>query len=568
MYYLEQLTVELAEAVNKALGQKAISASDFVLPPDKTMGDLSLPCFAAAKALGVNPAEVAKNLTDKLTHPAVAQIKAAGPYANITFSPVINAGIVQSILKKPAIYGKQNWGAKKRIMQEYANLNTHKEVHIGHVRNIAYGDAVNRTLAANGFMSIPVSYINDFGIHVAKTLWHYRKTNAIEPRENKGFFLGQLYTASVKAMGDDPVLKAEVGEVKKAIEGREGDIYKLWKKTRKWSLDQFASVYKDLDVTFKDTFYESDFLDEGLRVTKNLKEKGILIESRGAIIADLEQYKLGVLPVIRSDGTALYPVADFGLTFHKVKKYKLDTSIWVIDIRQRQHFDQLFKVLELAGLKADLQHLLYDFVKLPSGMMSSRSGNVITYEDIKKQTIAEAVRETKQRHVDWPEKKIANVARVLAFGALKFEMIKVSGEKVITFDVATALRFDGFTAGYIQYAYARIQSIVRKTPAAVKKARPDFATLTESRERNLIMTLGRFPDIVRKAGETYQPSEIAKYLYELAQLYSDYYHVVPMLNDKTLPAVIAISRVELSKAVAVVIKRGLDLLGIEVIEEM
>ena len=376
-------------------------------------------------------------------------------------------------------------------------------------RNIAFGDAVNRILAANGFTAIPVAYINDFGIHAAKTLWHYLKTNAIEPETNKGFFLGQLYAAATAELGDDPVKKAEVGEVMKAIESRQGEIYELWRKTRQWSLDQWTEVSQELGVKLETTFYESDFIDEGLKIVEDLKAKKILVESQGAIIANLEDDKLGVLVVIRSDGTALYPVADFALTFHKVNEYKLDTSLWVVDIRQGQYFHQLFKVLEQAGLKAHLAHLPYDFVKLPSGMMSSRSGNIIKYEDLKNETLQKVVVETKKRHDDWSEEKINEVARVLAFGALKFEMVKVAGDKIITFDMETALRFEGFTAAYIQYTYARIQSIVRKA-TRLETVEPDYMALIEPRERQLTIALARFPEVVRKAGENYQPSEIAR----------------------------------------------------------
>ncbi len=567
MYYLETLKQQLADDINKALKKKAVSPSDFVMPPKADMGDICLPCFAAAQLLGSNPAAVANTIAASFSSKTGTAV-AAGPYVNISFLPAINSGVITQITQKPESYGDQKWGGKKRVMQEYGNGNTHKEIHIGHLRNIAYGDAVNRILAANGFTSIPVAYINDFGIHTAKTLWHYLKTKPKEPSERKGFFLGQLYAASVAAMGDDPKSKQEVGEVMKAIESRKGDVYKLWKKTRAWSLKQWDDLNKELGVKLTTTFYESDFVEKGLKMVEELKAKGILVDSQGAVIANLEDHNLGVLVVIRSDGTALYPVADFALTFEKVKKYKLDTSLWVVDIRQRQYLSQLFKVLELAGLKAALGQLPYEFVKLPSGMMSSRSGNIISFDDLKKQTFDKAEAETKKRHADWPAKKVEKVVRTISYGALKFEMIKVGGEKVITFDIDTALRFEGFTAAYIQYTFARIQSVVRKVPAAMKAVRPDFATLTESRERALVMTLARFPEIIRKAGESYQPSEVAKYLYELAQLYNDYYHAVPMLNDKSLPAVIAITRVELSKAVAAVIKRGLGLLGIGTIDEM
>ncbi len=569
MYFLEKTKEELAAAINKIISRPLVLAEHFVLPPDPKLGDVSLPCFALAKEMGENPGVIAQNIAEILPAiPLITRVQAAGPYLNITFSAEVTSALVREVIKNPKNYGVTTLGKKKRVMLEYANGNTHKEVHIGHLRNIAYGDAVNRILAANGYTAIPVAYINDFGIHAAKTLWHFLKSKAKAPKEHKGIFLGQLYAAAVTAMGDGAAAKAEVGEVMKAIESKKGAIYSLWKQTRRWSLDQWKEVSKELGVQFTTTFYESDFIAEGLRMVKTLQAKGILIPSQGAIIADLEQYNLGVLVVIRSDGTALYPVADLSLTFHKVKKFRLDSSLWVIDIRQSQYINQLFKVLELAGLKAHLAHLPYEVVKLPSGMMSSRSGNIIAYEDLKQQTIAKAIEETMKRHAEWTKKKAEKVARVLAFGALKFEMIKVSGEKMITFDIESALRFEGFTAAYLQYTYARIKSIKRKAPAAIVKMRPAFSELSEERERRLAVTLGRFSEIIAAAGKAYEPSEVARYVYELAQLFNDYYHGVPILNDKSLKPSLAAARLQLAEACALVIKRGLELLGVDVVEEM
>jgi arginyl-tRNA synthetase len=391
---------------------------------------------------------------------------------------------------------------------------------------------------------------------------------AIESHRIFTNFLGQLYAEATKKIGEDPMAKAEVGVVMKAIESRKGETYRLWKKTRQWSLDQGAAVNKELGVNFVTTFYESDFIARGLKMVEDLKKQKILIPSQGAIIADLEKYNLGVLVVIRSDGTALYPVADFALTTYKVKKYKLDTALWVVDIRQGQYLDQLSKVLELNGLKAHLAHLPYEFVKLPSGMMSSRTGNIIAYEDLKAEALKKTYEETKKRHLDWSEKKVMAVSRVLAFGALKFEMVKVSGEKVITFDMETALRFDGYTSAYLQYTYARIKSMTRKITPAVKKAKVNYSLLEESREKKLAMLLARFPEVVVIAGETYQPSEIARYLHELGQLFNDYYHLVPILNDTSLAPSLAKARLELAVAASLVIKKGLDLLGVETVEEM
>ncbi len=568
MYFLENLKIELAQAINTVLPRPLILGSDFVLPPEAYLGDLSLPCFAVAKELQTNPVMIAQKIVASFSHPMVIKAEVAGPYVNISLKVDIIGGVINEILKKNNQYGMNMSGEKKRVMQEYANGNTHKEYHVGHLRNIAFGDAINRILSANGYTSLPVSYINDFGIHVAKTLWYYQKTNAQAPIDNKGYFLGQLYTAAVKSLEDQPETKAEVGEVMKAIESRSGVIYDLWKKTRQWSLEQMEKINQELGVNFATIFYESDYIEEGFKIVKDLVTKGILIKSEGAVIANLEQYNLGVLVVLRSDGTALYPVADLSLTIHKVKKYKLDTSLWVVDIRQGQYLKQLFKVLELYGLKAHLAHLPYEFVTLPSGMMSSRSGNVITYEELKTEALKRTREEIIKRHSDWEEIKIKKVAEVLALGALKFEMVKVSGDKVITFDMEKALRFEGFTAAYLQYTYVRVKSLLRKASSEVLVSKSNLSELKDEKEKQLAMKLSFFPEIVAIAGKIYQPSEIARYIYEVAQLFNDYYHSTPILHDADVNIALVKARLDLCNSVAIVIEKALNLLGIEIVEEM
>ncbi len=573
MYALDKIKSDLVQTINKIIKNPAVSVVDFVPTPQAELGDISLPCFLLAKALAKNPAEIAADLASRLSNIEwIEKATAAGPYLNITLNSVASAAILKDIEKHGAEYGSNKSGAKKRLMIEYSNANTHKEYHVGHLRNIAYGDAVNRILAANGWKVYPVSYINDFGIHVAKTLWWlYHKENKAAQEiikkgiENKGYFLGQQYAQATQELEARAEAKGEVSEVMKAVESRRGEMYSLWKKTRQWNIDHFDRIYKELNVKFATIFYENEFVKQGSKIVAELLAQGILKQSDGAVIADLEKYKLGVLVVLRSDGTALYPVADLALAIAKVKKYKLDSSLYVVDIRQGLYFDQLFKLLELYGIKANFAHLGYDFVKLPSGMMSSRSGNIIPYEDLKAMALEKAKSEIIQRHSDWSTKTINHVASVVAFGALKFEMIKVGADKSITFDIDSALRFDGFTSAYLQYTYARIQSIKRKATPAFKKLKVDYAQLNDVREKSLIIKLACFPIAISAAGEKKDPAEIAKYVFDLAQAANDYYHAVPVLKaDQATGA----ARLALLNSTALIIKQALNLLGIEVVEEM
>ncbi len=648
MYTLEKIKQNIAKEINKALapldgntdgvknlrngkhltglGANTVQASDLISPPNPEFGDLSMPCFSLFKAFGTlrsvpnaprSPAETASWMVGEMGQSSVvSSVKAAGPYLNFILNKnYLIQNVIKEIEGKKEEYGENKIGKNKKVMIEYSNANTHKEYHVGHLRNICYGDAVNKILSANGYKSIPVSYINDFGIHVAKTLWAYeefylrehlnagcgapapRHPSRLKPEEsngagapsatvgyqfsaaeksNKGRFLGQVYVRAARELEKNETAKRLVAMMMKKIESRSGAEYKLWEKTRQWSIAQFDKIYKELGVKFERIFYENEVIDKGMELVGKLYEKGILTKSDGAIIADLNEYDLGVLVFLRSDGTALYPVADLALAEEKFKKYKLDNSIYVVDIRQGQYFKQLFKVLELMGHKQEMKHLGYDFVKLPSGMMSSRTGNVVTYEELREQAIEKAVGETKKRHKDWSIGKIKQAAGAIVNGAIKFEMIKVGANQPITFDIDKALRFEGYTAAYLQYTYARIQSINKKTknpPYAKtsedkqknKKTNINFNNLAKNKEGKLVIKLAKYPDVVLRAGENYDPSEIAKYLFELGQAFNDYYHSVPVLKAEQE---IREARLTLINAVARVIENGLGLLGIKVVEEM
>ncbi len=563
IYILEELEEMIVSALKL---EKAI----FSYPPKSELGDLSLACFEPAKKNRQNPAEFAADLAAKLKNCRELQkyfsdIKAVGPYLNFFISPeYLAASVIGTIKKAKTAYGSNHAGAGRKVMIEYSNGNTHKEYHVGHLRNISYGDAINHLLDANGYRSIPVSYINDFGIHIAKTIWNWRRNPEYRASsEAKGYLLGKCYSEASRLLEDNPEGKVEVAKIMKEIESRSGASYELWKETREWSIEYFSSIYKELGIRFSEIFYESEVIDNGLKLVEDLKAKGILRLSEGALIADLEKYELGVLPVIRSDGTALYPVADLSLASEKFKKYDLSRSIYVVDVRQSLYFKQLFKIIELMGYKQPLVHLTYDFVTLPEGMMSSRTGNVITYKELRDKLFAKLSEETSSRHQDWTAGRVKAVAMTLTVATIKFEMLKVSADKIITFNIEEAARFDGYTACYLQYGYARLKSIVRKE--GLRFGAADLNRLKEAKEKELLIKMAKYPEVIAQAGAKYNPSEVAKYLFELVQLFSDYYHEVNIL--KAEPKVRK-ARLALIKALAQVLHNGFDILGIEALEEM
>lgn len=563
MNFLASLRQSVAKSINIYLEAEYVNPADFVYPPDSKKGDLTLPLFALSAKLEKNPVELAKELALNIESKFFS-LSATGPYLNFVFNSLSAERILLGIEQDGNNYGFLTFGAGHEVMIEYSNINSHKEYHLGHLRNIAYGDAMAKIYAASGYKVWPVSYVNDFGIHVAKTIWAWRRFKDDLPQgdSDKGFVLGQAYVKAVNALKDNQAGEKEVSAIMQSIETMQGNDFKDWQETRAWSLDYFAKIYAELNIHFKEYYFESEYIAAGKKLVAELLEKGIFKKSEGAVIADLEQYDLGVLVVLRSDGTATYPVADLALAQEKFKRHNLFKSLYVVDKRQSLYFRQLFKILELMGYEAEMTHLPYEFVKLPNGMMSSRSGNTITYRDLYIQIFDKIKSEILSRHADWEETKIVDTANNVSVGILKFEMLKVGADKIITFDINEAMLTSGYTSVYLQYAGARLQSILRK---ADNSNSADISLLSHAKESFLISILSRYPEIVEKAQIENDPSVVAKYLFELAQLFNDYYHEINILNAEES---IKLARLKLLEGIKQVLSNGLNLLGIAFLEEI
>lgn len=551
---------EIKKILATSLG---IDVSDIIYPPSSDLGDFSWPIFKAAKEQNVSAPELAEKIKnsivgDKKLNKIFAKVEVKGAYLNFfVFSNYLITQVIKTISEHKGNYGRNNSGQNEVSVFEFSNVNTHKTFHIGHLRNISFGDSIYKISLANGFKAYPISYINDFGIHTAKALWSYKQKFSND--------LNACYAQTVKEIEENPLVVKEVGAIKSDIEKRQGLNYRLWKKTRKMSLLEFNNIYKKLKIKFKKTYFESDVIDRGIKLVDNFVKKNILVKSEGAIIANLEKFDLGVLPVIRSDGTALYPVADFALAEVKAKAFKnMKNSFIIVDIRQSLHFKQLFKVLNLAGFKQKFIHLAHEFITLPEGMMSSRSGNAVAFIDLYNQTVEKLIVETKTRRPNWSNKKIKLNCEKLAVAVLKFEMLKVATTKIITFDIKEATKFDGFSALYILYGLVRIKSILNKNNFS-KKNKFNVNLLDDKLEKEIALKLAKYPDVVKKAYSDYNPSEIAKYLFELFKIFNDYYQKVNIMQ----------SEIELRKArlafiysISQVATNALGLLGIESLEEI
>lgn len=549
--------------------QIEIMPADLEIPPSEAMGDWGWPCFNLAKEQKKSPATVAKEIAAKLVaSELIAQVKAVGPYVNFTIDyGKVAQLIIAEILKQKNKFGQGKAGKAQRVMIEFSQPNTHKELHIGHLRNICIGSALVNLYRASGYKVIAANYIGDTGAHVAKTLWYLQnyvnQTDYPAGRRELGEFLGQAYTASVKKIKENEAYQAQAQEILKKLESGDPGLTKLWQQTRQWSLDLFKEVYQELGVKFDVVFYESEEEKQSQKMSAQLLKYPFIKKSQGALIADLNEYDLGVLVLLRKDGTALYGIKDLPLAVKKFKKFKISRSIYLIDIRQSQYLKQIFKILQLMGFNKEMIHVPYEFVQLKSGIISSRSGNVITYEEVKDAALNKAIEETQKRHPLWSDEKIKEVSSKIVTAALKFGMLKSGNDKILTFDLESALDTAGFSGPYLQYTAARMNSVLNK--AGKQKSKPDYNNLQANIEKTLIKDLLAYQEILMAVISSNDPAVLSQYLYKLAQNFNAFYHELPILKAEPK---IKMSRLHLLKSINQVIINGMELLGLPILEEM
>jgi arginyl-tRNA synthetase len=568
MYALATAKKEAYTALKKALGKQAGVTVDMLLtPPKPEYGDLSFPCFELAKGLKRNPAEIASEVAAKIgPSKLIREISSVGPYVNFKFDDATFAEhILNDVLKQKSRYGKSTTGKGKKVLIEYANPNTHKEIHVGHLRNFSLGAAVVNILRFNGYEAVPVSYINDLGNNVAKCLWGLEKLHPGEeaPTENRLNYLGRIYAEANAAIGDDDIKKAEVSEIQRQLELMEGEWVPLWKKTQKWSLDGLKEIFDQFGLELNHIYLEHDIIDETHAIVKRLLTDGLAKMSEGAVIVDLEEQGLGVNLLRKSDGTLLYNAKDLALAFKKEQDYDADRLIIVVDNRQSLAMRQLIATLRLMNFPGDVQHLSYDMVTLPDGAMSSRKGNIVRWSDMYDAMYTKLAAETVARHPDWSTRKVAATARALTIASVKFVMLRQDPEKVLTFDMEESMAAEGYTAPYVLYTVARIHTLLNKAEIAPEER---AMLLTHPLENALLKLIAKFPDVVQLAGSTYRASAIAQYAFELAQTFASYYEAVRILDDNNHDRIAA--RLGLLDVVRQTLSNAMGTLGIEVVKEM
>lgn len=558
--------------IDKLLRRAGVSG-DITLtkPPNLEMGDLAFACFDLAKAEKKNPVEVAKNIHNTLRKKRstiVERVQCNGPYVNFFLSTAtLGRLIVRDIEKRGSRYGSTKIGKRQKILIEYPSNNTHKEFHVGHLRNICIGNTLVELYKKNGFRVIPVNYLNDFGAHVVRCLWGIKKFHAGEvPPENKQKWLGDIYAEASRYTKEHPEeTKDELDALQTQLEARRSSIWKLFLETRQWSMDGIHALFRELGVNHTHEFYEKDVKARGQEIVDSLLKRGIAkIGEGGAVIVDLTTYKLDIALLRKSTGAGLYLTSDLALAEKKFKKFpSIKESLHITGMEQNFYFQQLFQVLRLSGFAGKMTHIGYGLVNTKTGKMSSRSGNVILYEEIRDDVRAAIERETKARHSDWDEEQSNAVIRTLTDAVLKFTLQKHESGKNIIFDLEEAVSFDGFTAPYILYAVARMNSILRKSE--VRDLKSETAGLGEPEEKKLLLLLAQYSGIIEKALIDYNPSTVTRYCFDVAQAFNEFYNTHRVLDAEEN---IRCARLSLIQATRTVLTDALRLLTIDTVEEM
>src|SRR3989338_4769754 len=551
--------MDFKEEIIKLLKKEVKEEINLEIPPEFNLGDYAFPCFSLARIFKKNPNEIALELRKKIKAQFLEKVEAKGPYLNFFIDKKLFS---ENSLKEALKEKKQKKG--KKILVEYCHANTHKAFHIGHTRNICLGESICRILEENGNKVIRANYQGDIGMHVAKTIYGLLNLNKIglkEPKENKGKWLGLVYAAASNLAKDEKIAE-EINLINQKLYAGDKKLVKIWKESRKWSIDYFEkTVYPDFNVRFNRFYFESEVEKDGIKIAKNLLKENYAKLDQGAAIIDLEKYGLGIYLILKSDETALYSTKDLALAELQEKEHKPDLILHIVGSEQNLYFKQLFKTIELFNKKLaeKERHLSYELVILPTGKMSSREGKVILYDNTVNEMIEYAKKEIRKKWEKINEKELEKRAKKISMAAIKYSMLSQDMKKAIVFDQEKSVSFDGDTGPYLLYSYVRANSILKKSK---KKAKIPKKEIIE-KEFLLIKKISNFNEILTKAGEHMNPYLISNYLFDLAQSFNEFYNNYQVIGSEKEEFLLCIV-----KAFKKTISKGLYLLGIETIEEM
>ena len=553
---------ELAKVID-SLDQSAIS-NLLEQPKSSDLGDIAFPAFSLAKVERKAPQAIAADIAEKIDPSHFEKVVATGPYVNFFLNKAkISDQVIKEVIKEGADYGQQNEGNGGNITIDLSSPNIAKPFSVGHLRSTVIGDALSNIFRKMGYNTIKINHLGDWGKQFGLLMVAYKKWGNKEAVEaNPIDELLQLYVRINAEIENDPALDDEGRLWFKKLEDGDPEATELWQWFRDESLVEFNRIYELLGVEFDslngEAFYNNK-MDEAVKI---LEDKGLLKESKGASIVDLDDVNLPPAMIKKSDGATLYITRDIATAMYRARTYNFVKNVYVVGQEQSNHFRQLKAVLKKMGFdwSDDMIHVDFGLVTKNRQKLSTRKGNIILLEPTLQEAISRAKAQIEEKNPNLENKEA--VAHAVGVGAVKFYDLKTDRRNGYDFDLEAMVSFEGETGPYVQYAYARIQSILRK--ADFKPSLDANYNLNDAESWEIIKLIQDFARVVKRASDNFEPSLIAKYSISLAQAFNKYYAHTRILDETPERD----SRLALSYATAVVLKEALRMLGVEAPEKM
>lgn len=555
-------------------------------------GNLTVMVFPFVKVARKSPEDTGRQIGEWLVEnvEAVSAFNVIKGFLNISIDPAFWMHTLEAAAENPEFGFRKVSDTSPLVMVEYSSPNTNKPLHLGHVRNNLLGYSLSQILKANGNRVVKTNIVNDRGIHICKSMLAWQKWGNGATPESTGqkgdHLIGDCYVAfdkhyraevaeimereniSKEEAEKKSTLMAEAHEMLRKWEAGDKDVRHLWETMNSWVYAGFDETYRQLGVDFDKIYYESQTYLEGKDlVLKGLEEGKMYRKEDGSVWADLTEEGLDHKLLLRSDGTSVYMTQDIGTAKLRYRDFPIDKMIYVVGNEQNYHFQVLALLLDRLGFKwgKDLTHFSYGMVELPNGKMKSREGTVVDADDLMASMVASATEASADRFKDMDSAEAAEVSRMVGLGALKYFLLKVDPRKNMLFNPEESIDFNGNTGPFLQYTYARIQSVIRRSGVEnVFGLRPD--AVPNDKEVALIQKIADFPGVVADAGRTYSPALIANYAYDLAKEYNQFYHDYSILKEENDE--VRDMRLLLSATTARTLKSAVSLLGMEMPERM
>lgn len=554
----------IADKINVAgVGSDEI-ASSITLPPNSQMGDYALPCFKFAKVLRKSPVAIAEALAaDIISDDVISEVTAVNGYVNFRINKDgLSREVIQKISDEWQNYGGSSVGAGKTVCIDYSSVNIAKPFHIGHLSTTVIGSSLYKIFKFLGYNAVGINHLGDYGTQFGKLISAYKHWGNREEVQNGGIHaINDLYVRFNNEA--DEQMEREAREYFRLIESGDREANELFEWFKSLTLEYVKKIYERLNVHFDSYAGERFYTDKMAPVIEELKQKGLLKESNGAQIVDLEAYGMPPCLILRSDGASLYATRDIAAAIYRKKTYDFYKCLYVVAYQQNLHFRQFFKVLELMGKDwaKDLVHVAYGMVSLEDGAMSTRKGKVVWLEDVIAKCVEKAYAVINEKNPALENK--GEIAEKVGIGAVIFGALYNNKIKDITFSYDKVLSFEGETSVYVQYTCARAMSVIEKS-AGYEACLPDSIEPVEE-EFEVVKALAAFPDVVLDAAEKYEPSYVARYAVDLAQKFNKFYFDCKIL---TAQSGVKDFRILLTKCVLRTLENALGLLGIGVPDKM